>query len=75
MSSAVPLLTDRSTLPTLTRPTAGRVRRGVALAGLLLVQFLLVIVVVALTLGLAGGGAGVGPDRPPAPVVHPEPGY
>jgi hypothetical protein len=30
------------------------------------------------SLGLAagaGGGAGVGPDRPPAPVVHPEPGF
>lgn len=78
MMSTVPLLNDRRALGVVASTQSRTVRRGLVLVGVALVQFLLVLGVVATSLGLAagaGGDGGAGPEQPPAPMVRPEPGF
>lgn len=74
MTSAVPLLKDRGVLGVVA-PTTRALRHGLVVVAVVLAQLCLVIAVVAMGLGLVEGQVGVGPDRPPAPAVHPEPGF
>jgi hypothetical protein len=78
MMSTVSLVNDRRAFGVGAPAQPRTVRRGLVLVGVAVVQLLLIVGVVMTSLGLAagaGGGARVGPDRPPAPVVHPEPGF
>jgi hypothetical protein len=75
MTSAVPLLKNQRAFGVDAPSTTRAMRRGLFVVALTLVQLLLVVAVVAMGLGLVEGQGGVGPDRPPAPAVHPEPGF